>query len=173
MNVREVERLVEKYYNGNTNLEEEKDLKEYFLSDKVAPHLKSLRAHFIYLNESKKDGLSANFFSKRFEEAIDDEKFISLKKIKRLKWYFASGIAASVIAVVGLFLPTNSSQQMSEKEYLNNMKIIQKWLYFTSSKVDKGLSKVEDLKGLDEDKLDKYDRIQKKFTKYINLDKDK
>lgn len=49
-----IEKLLEKYLKGQSSLEEEAQLKTYFTSDFVAPHLHNYQALFSYFTTNKK-----------------------------------------------------------------------------------------------------------------------
>ena len=52
-----IERLLEKYDNGETTIKEEQQLKAYFAQDEVAPHLESYKTMFQYFNTTKQEDL--------------------------------------------------------------------------------------------------------------------
>ncbi len=53
MELDKIERLLEKYFEGETSLQEENILSEYFVSDKVAPHLVQYRSMFAFFRKEK------------------------------------------------------------------------------------------------------------------------
>ena len=50
-----IEKLLEKYDNGETSIKEEQKLKAYFAQDNVAPHLESYKVMFQYFNNTKQE----------------------------------------------------------------------------------------------------------------------
>jgi len=50
-----IEKLLEKYDNGETSLKEEQKLKAYFAQEDVAPHLESYKIMFKYFNNTKQE----------------------------------------------------------------------------------------------------------------------
>lgn len=50
-----IEKLLEKYDNGETSLKEEQQLKNYFAQDEVAPHLEHYKVMFQYFNSTKQE----------------------------------------------------------------------------------------------------------------------
>ncbi|SDS63774.1 hypothetical protein SAMN04515667_2627 [Formosa sp. Hel1_31_208] len=50
-----IEKLLEKYDNGETTLKEEQQLKAYFAQEDIAPHLESYKVMFQYFNSTKQE----------------------------------------------------------------------------------------------------------------------
>jgi hypothetical protein len=59
----DIEKLLEKYYEGETSVEEEKELKKFFQREDVPEHLQSHAAQFVYFVEAKKELPSLTFNS--------------------------------------------------------------------------------------------------------------
>jgi hypothetical protein len=57
MELNKIEVLLEKYFEGETTIAEEKELKDYFSSSNVATHLEQYRSLFGYFVEAKKEKL--------------------------------------------------------------------------------------------------------------------
>ena len=53
MELKNIERLLEKYEQGDTTLQEEAQLKHYFLTETVATHLEAYRSLFAYFSSEK------------------------------------------------------------------------------------------------------------------------
>jgi hypothetical protein len=90
MELANIEKLIEKYVQGETNREEEQQLKQYFLSEKVAPHLRSYQSLFGYFDQSQKEQF---------------EKEISFKSNKITSAWVS--IAASILFFGGIFAYMN------------------------------------------------------------------
>ncbi len=61
MNLVEIEALLDKYYSGNTSLEEERLLANYFLTEDVPGHLAAVKEQFVFLSsEENKVPLAGN-----------------------------------------------------------------------------------------------------------------
>ena len=61
MELKLVEQLLEKYFQGETTIAEEKQLKAYFSSNDVASHLAKYQSLFGYFETQKGTQLSKNF----------------------------------------------------------------------------------------------------------------
>ncbi len=87
MELASIEKLVEKYENAETTLQEEATLKAYFLSDNVAPHLEEYQMMFTYFKASKDET-----FTKTIE--------FKTKKKRNFKWI---SVAASVVLLFSVY----------------------------------------------------------------------
>ena len=92
MELREIENVLEKYFEGETTLSEEKELKVYFTGEQVAPHLEKYKYLFQYYAKESQLTSTSTY---RFEAK------------KSTSWYTWIGVAASIALVVGLFLTTS------------------------------------------------------------------
>lgn len=96
-------RLLEKYWEGETSLEEERLLKEYYSSDKSEL---STNAIFSFFEKEKKirfENEFANYKSKNYRSDKPDKKVIKLSFIRKL------AVAASIVIIVGIgFLLNNN-----------------------------------------------------------------
>ena len=86
MELKLVEQLLEKYFQGETTIAEEKQLKAYFSSNDVAPHLVKYQSLFGYF-ETQKEA--------QFEQKLP----LQPRKQNTVKWI---GIAASFVVLFGL-----------------------------------------------------------------------
>ena len=90
MNTKEIEILLDKYYEGETSLGEERQLKEFFRSKDLPEHLLKHRQWFAYLE------VSGN------EEMKDFTPLIALES-KPKPYYYITGIAAGILLLIGLY----------------------------------------------------------------------
>ena len=101
MELANIEKLLEKYQNAETSITEEKELKNYFTSDNVAPHLVEYQVLFGYFSTSKNE---------RFT------KTIQLNSQKR-NWKWLS-VAASVVLLVSVYTGyENNQKREAERMY--------------------------------------------------------
>lgn len=82
-----IEKLLEKYDNGETTLQEEQQLKNYFSKETVAPHLEVYKPMFVYFLQTKKE---------RFTKTIPLQ---SKKTYTLYKWISVAAIAILMFAV--------------------------------------------------------------------------
>jgi len=82
-----IEKLLEKYDNGETTLQEEQQLKSYFSQETVAPHLEVYKPMFVYFLQTQKE---------EFTKTIP----LQPKKTYTLyKWISVAAIAVLMFAV--------------------------------------------------------------------------
>jgi hypothetical protein len=128
MELRAIEKLLEKYFNAETTIAEEKDLKLYFSSPDVAPHLEQYRSMFGY-------------FSHQAEQKFD--KTIPLKTKRHYgRWI---SVAASVVLLGGLLTFYNTQQTEDLGTYDNPEEAFretQKALQMLSTNVNVGMGSV-------------------------------
>ncbi len=127
-----IEKLLEKYENGETSLKEEQQLKNYFSQETVVPHLEMYKPMFDYFLVSQHD---------QFAKALP----LKTKKVFNYKW-----IAFAAVAVLTLGYYFKSSVVSSYEEYAygtyNNpndaLNEITKHLEMISTHFNKGVSTV-------------------------------
>ena len=101
MELANIEKLLEKYLDAETTIAEEKELKNYFLSGNVAPHLQEYESLFGYFSTSKNEHFT---------------KTIQLKT-QKTNWKWLS-VAASVVLLVSVYTGyQNNQQKKAEKVY--------------------------------------------------------
>jgi len=96
-----IEKLLDKYLEAETNLQEEALLKDYFTSDSVALHLQEYQYMFQFFEKSK---------SERHTKSI---RLNSAKK--KRKWI---GIAASIAVLFSLYMYKNYQERQEAKQAL-------------------------------------------------------
>ena len=97
MELDRIENLLEKYFEGETSIAEEKELKVYFSSGDVAQHLEQYKAMFGYFSDAKEQ----NFGQK-----------VPLKTTKgNVAWL---SIAASVVVLLGMFTFYNYNMNQNQ-----------------------------------------------------------
>ncbi len=84
-----IEELIEKYNNAETTLKEETQLKAYFTSEDVAPHLEHYKPLFQYFSESK-------------QEQYTKDVPLNTKKTRLYQWI---SVAAVAVLMLGLIIP--------------------------------------------------------------------
>jgi len=107
MELANIEKLLEKYLDAETTLQEEKMLQEYFTSNNVAPHLQEYSMMFVYFKQSK------------------DETFtqtIQLKPEKTKKNWKWLSVAASVVLIFSIFIGNEEYQKHQQRKQFAQIK---------------------------------------------------
>ena len=104
MELSNIEKLLIKYEDGNTSVEEEKILQKYFTSGTVPAHLKEYQSMFS--------------FSANAREHTYKGKVLPQKKRRRFAWM---GIAASIVIAMGIFLTVNNTTKELEEHTLGTI----------------------------------------------------
>lgn len=101
-----IEKLLKKYENGETSLNEEQQLKDYFSQEVVEPHLEVYKPMFQYFLETKQEQFT---------------KDVPLKTKKKFNYKWIS-VAAVIVLMFGIYnqinKPVTSIDQLSKEEQL-------------------------------------------------------
>ncbi len=133
MELKQIEKLLEKYLDAETTIAEEKQLKAYFASDNVAPHLEHYRPVFGY------------FVQERTQQF---EKTIPLKAVNKRKYVAWLSVAASVAVLFSVFIFINQPAAPEEDLGTYNdpevaFRETQKALNMLSQNVNRGVTSME------------------------------
>lgn len=131
MELHTIEKLVEKYFSGETSIAEEKQLKDYFSSPDVAPHLEQYRAVFGYFRQAKQEQFT---------------KTVPLQPRKRSYVVWIT-VAASVAVLLGTFYIMNQKpEQPQDLGTFDNPELAfeetQKALNMVSENVNEGVKSI-------------------------------
>ncbi|AUC23250.1 hypothetical protein BTO15_14615 [Polaribacter sejongensis] len=121
MELANIEKLVEKYENGETSLQEETTLRNYFTGGSVAPHLQEYEYMFNYFATSKDET-----YTKTIE--LEPKK----SKKSNLKWL---SVAASVVLLFSVFIGQQEYERYQAKKQFEQ---ISKGLMLLSANLQKG-----------------------------------
>ena len=102
MTTKEIEAILAKYYDGNSTLQEEHQLKEFFLRTDIPEHLLEHKPIFGF-HQEERDVVTSEAFETVFEEKLRQGKVVSLIN-RRRKITYALSIAASIVLVAGLII---------------------------------------------------------------------
>jgi len=141
MELTEIKQLLQAYFNGESTFEEERRLENYFQSGEVAEEVAEYAEFFGGISE-----LSERIDDSGIEEDVMDYILENEHKEKTKylgMWKMVTGIAASIIIVLGGFLfyqqkqkPFNDTFENPEEAYV----YAQQTLQFMSGKYNKGFA---------------------------------
>ncbi len=104
MNLHEIEKLLEKYFEGETSLPEEKLLRDFFTSGDVPERWKDLEKYFRFISNEMSQRLSDPAFDEKIMAGIKEDKHSPLFDIHRPWIYWIAGVAASILILVAVFV---------------------------------------------------------------------
>lgn len=126
-----IEKLLEKYDNGETTLKEEKQLQTYFNQDEIAPHLESYRVMFQYFNKTK-------------QEHFTKDVPLKSKTYSLYKWISVAAVAVLMLTVFTQFDNKKSLNDLNSEELLAYNQTMEA-LNLVSSKFNKGATSINAL----------------------------
>ncbi len=138
-----IEQLIEKYFEAETSIAEEKELKDYFSSSDVAQHLEQYKPIFGYAIQAKQEQFTATIPLKT-------------KKRKSVVWL---SVAASVAVLLGVAVFTFNQESQQEYQDLGTIddpevafRETQKALAMISESVNKGIGSMNYLSEYEQSK---------------------
>ncbi|WP_016987999.1 hypothetical protein [Flavobacterium sp. ACAM 123] len=138
MELNKIERVVEKYFDGGTSSEEEKELRKYFASSDVAPHLKQYKPIFGYFSNAAGHELTQEI-----------QVFPKFQHKKQTKLWLSIAASIVVLVIAGTYVYFEREVSSQDLGTCDNpeaaMKETQKVLTMLSSHVNVGIESVKDL----------------------------
>lgn len=107
MELANIEKLLDKYLDAETTLQEEQTLQEYFTSNNVAPHLQEYSMMFGYFKQSKDETFT---------------KTIQLKPEKTKKNWKWLSVAASVVLLFSVFMGNEEYKKYQQRKQFAQIK---------------------------------------------------
>ena len=112
-----LQQLLQKYWEGETTLEEEQSLKDYFQSNEVSDELRDVAAMFQYFNQAKKNNLN----DITFDRTLIDKVSAKTNEGRARNLVFNSmRIAAGVVVVIAAtWFIRNEIRQSTPQEVID------------------------------------------------------
>jgi hypothetical protein len=149
MELKEIQQLLQVYFNGESSLEDERKLEAYYKSGDVAEEVAEYAEFFGGISEL------ANVVN---DESIEDDVMDYIlenehrEKTKyRSMWKMVTGIAASIIIVLGSFAVYQAQQKPFEDTFKNQEEArayAAQTLSFVSGKYSKGMAQLSNFEKL-------------------------
>jgi len=181
MNLQRIEILIEKYESGKTSIKEEAELKAFFSRDNVPFHLRSYKDLFTFFDSAANEELPNKDFDDKILKAISDDKTIPISQRRNRNIYVITGIAASIIILIGLFFQFGLNQPSFDDTYDDPMLAYaetKKVLLMVSGNLNSGVDELQKVSefnnGLNElDRISSFETGMKNLEKISILDKSK
>ena len=124
-----IERLLDAYFEGNTTLEEEATLRDYFTSQEVADHLAPYAPMFIGFVQAQ-------------QEVSTSEVTLPQSGFKMKSWWYSIAATFLVAVTVGGIVFSNPGLSDEEQEALAALKETREAMMMLSSNLNKGTENV-------------------------------
>lgn len=169
-----IRHLLEKYYNGETDVNEEKILEDYFMHDEVSAEFSVDKEVFCHLAEMKEnDEITVPVgMEKRISDNID--MWEKQSKANKLRYYtlyrYVSGIAAAVVILIGIsvFMSKNHDDSAVMQDTFDNPQeaymATENALQLFAEAFNKGDAQIEKARSVTKSVKEKIDNI-KNFRK--------
>ena len=151
MNSQRIEKILVKYFEGETSLSEERTLRGYFQQEDLPAHLIELKDQFELYNKESRATLPDNFDDMLFKHIEKQER--SKRNFRLTTIYYISGVAATILILVTLFIrfdPFASNTKYNAQDAELAFNEASRILYFVSDKFNKGTNPLGKVARFDE-----------------------
>ena len=152
MSSQRIEKILAKYFEGETSLSEERTLREFFFQDEVPAHLSELKEQFELYERESREELPDDFDEVLFNTIEKRER--SHKAFRRTYFYYITGVAATILILITIYVRfdpfTNNNTTYNEEEANIAFTEASRILYFVSDKFNKGTNPLGKVARFDE-----------------------
>lgn len=96
----DIEELLERYYEGETSLAEERQLRQFFQGDNIPAHLESHAAQFRYFADTRKEHPSM-LFNNRLADKLDASEKGKVRSLTTWSLRIAASVALLIVGFAG------------------------------------------------------------------------
>lgn len=150
MNTKDIIQILQHYFNGESTLEDEKKLEAYFSSGEVADELKEYTKFFGGISELAERAEDSTIEDDVMDYILENEHQEKTKY--RSMWKVVTGIAASIIIVLGGFLFYQQQNQQPFEDTFDDPEVAYAYalqtMKFVSGKYSKGLAELSNFEKL-------------------------
>ncbi len=145
MDIKRIELLLQRFYSGESTIEEEKELKDFFTANDVPRHLWAEQEMFTYYNAGGKDEMPDKEFENKILNTI---RFTNRKKILYMLSSAAAVVALLIVAYFAFIFDTSMKDTYDNPEiaYMQTKET----LLFVSAKLNEGTKDLYAIGKLDE-----------------------
>jgi len=152
MNLQEIEKLLDRYFEGETTLLEETRLREFFASGNVPDQWKNLERYFSHIEQERSLLLDNPEFDAKIMMQVKESKLAVITDIRRPWIYWLSGVAAGILILVAIFVRFDPFSRKIDDTY-KDPKVAyleaKKALLYISEKFNQGTRNLEVVNSLD------------------------
>ncbi len=143
MDTKEIKVLLEKYFEGETTLEEDQALFDFFSGESIDPAFRPLQKQFLLLQSAREPLDFDPAFERRMAELIEAEQVISLP-VHKTNWIKRFAVAATIAILIGVSgVIVLNREWHKEKDTYSDPRIAyaeaQKTLLYVSQKMNQGM----------------------------------
>ena len=146
MNLHEIEKLLEKYFEGETSLPEETKLRDFFSAGNVPERWKGLEKYFTFMIREQDQQLQDTSFDEKVMSAVKGNKLAPIIDLHRPWIYWIAGVAAGLLILLAVFVKFDPFSRRIEDTYKDPQIAYmeaRKILLFVSAKFNKGTSSLK------------------------------
>lgn len=171
MNTREIKETIGRYFEGETTLDEERRLREYFLKEDVPVELAGYKRMFSLFGEERQTGISDTAFSEKLDAKLQagEGKTIPMVSLRSKRIYYAS-LAATLLLLIGIAAAIVWNMNLDRKEFAAKQLAYEQAreaLMIVSSNMNSGIAQVQYLRAFDKG-MEKI-RMFSRFYEYQTL----
>jgi hypothetical protein len=152
MNLHEIEKLLEKYFEGETSLPEEQQLRDFFASGDVPVRWKNLEGYFSFVGHEQDQSLSDAGFDEKIMSAVKGDRIAPLMDLRRPWIYWIAGVAAGILILLAVFVKFDPFSRRIEDTYKDPQTAYveaRKILLYVSGKFNSGTGKLKPVTALE------------------------
>ena len=143
MDIKEIQVLLEKYFEGETTLEEDQALLDYFSGENIDSKLRPWQQQFLLLKSGREPLVFDPEFENRLAGLIESQQEIPLHKHKS-RWISRLAVAATIAVLIGISgVIVLNKEWHKEKDTFSDPQVAyaeaQKTLLFVSQKMNQGM----------------------------------
>ena len=143
MDIKEIEGLLEKYFEGETTLDEDQALLDYFSGENIDPKFRHYQQQFLLLRSARDPLVFDPEFEKRLAGLIESQQEIPLHT-HRSRWITRLAVAATIAVLIGISgVIVLNKEWHREKDTFSDPQLAyaeaQKTLLYVSQKMNQGM----------------------------------
>ncbi len=154
MELANIEKLLDKYLDAETTLQEEQTLQAYFTSNNVASHLQEYSAMFSYFKQSKDETFT---------------KTIQLQPKKTKKHWKWLSVAASVVLLFSVFMGNEAYKEHQQRKQFAQVKEALQLVSVNLNKGNQALYAVSNNLKKGSDAIERLETYEQTVNKAINI----